>query len=262
LDAPYPFKHELDPDLFALDRLGALFRRAPEGYARAQVADPGEERPAGYTPQVVPLDGTLAEAVERSPLHVSFKDLMAWAPEYAAARDQVLEAAGIDPSARRYAESVVIRVFSPDAVVSLHGDGEIQLDCGIQGRNDWHVFPPSSLSQTEHEGLLHGGQFVPWREMTLFRTFDLHPGDGFAAPPRWPHWIEHPGPDPAVSFEVGFWDAAALRERKVFDMNYLIRKLHVRPVPPGELRERDQLKRHAFDLISLATRRGLEFRGV
>ena len=38
MDAPYAFEHDLDPDLFALDRLDALFRRAPEGKAAVQFA--------------------------------------------------------------------------------------------------------------------------------------------------------------------------------------------------------------------------------
>ena len=44
MDAPYAFKHELDPDLFALDRLDELFRRAPAGKAAVQFADAGRER--------------------------------------------------------------------------------------------------------------------------------------------------------------------------------------------------------------------------
>jgi hypothetical protein len=208
------------------------------------------------------LEKPIAEDVLARPLHVHFSDLTDWAPEYREPRRQVLEAAGIPQDEPRYGEMTVIRVFSPDVPVALHGDGETQLDCGLAGRNDWHVYPPSGLSQEENEALLRGGHFVPWREMPLFATYDLHPGDGFAAPPRWPHWIEHPGPDPAVSFEVGYWTADDVRNRKVWDVNWMMRKAKLSPRPPGENESHDQRKRRVFDAMTVITRKGGEFRGV
>jgi hypothetical protein len=263
MDAPYAFKHELDPDLFALDRIDALFRRAPAGKAAVQFADETRDR-SGIDPTMTTLERPLAEDVRARRLHLHIEDLHEWAPEYADARRQVLAAAGIDPAERHYGDQTVIRVFSPDVPVALHADGETQIDCGVGtgGRNMWHVSPPSGLSQQEHEALLRGGHFVPWRELPLFATYDLHPGDGFAAPPRWPHWIEHPGPDPAVSFEVGYWTADDLRMRKVWEVNWLLRKARIAPRPPGETASLDRRKRAVFDAISVVTRKGTEFRGV
>jgi hypothetical protein len=262
MDAPYAFKHDLDPDLFALDRLDDLFRRAPVGKAGAQLADASRERPAGTGPQMTALEGRLADDVTNRALHVHFHDLTEWAPEYAPAREQVLTAAGIDRSQPMYHETTVIRVFSPEAPVSLHGDGETQINCGLGGRNLWHVYPPSSISQQENESLLRGGQFLSWREMPLFASYDLHPGEAFAAPPRWPHFIEHPGPDIAVSFEVGYWLAPDVRDRKVWEVNWLLRKAHLAPRPPGENAKLDRRKQRVFDLISVATRKGGEYRDV
>src|ERR1700690_1095585 len=96
MDAPYAFKHELDNDLFALDRLDALFRRAPAGKAAVQLADGGRERLPGENPTMTELQAALAEDVVARKLHVHLEDVDDWAPEYGAARDQVLEAAGID----------------------------------------------------------------------------------------------------------------------------------------------------------------------
>jgi hypothetical protein len=264
MDAPYAFKHELDPDLFALDRIEALFNRAPAGKAAIQFADTDRARPSSFVPTQTTIQGSLTEDLAARPLHLHMEDLHEWAPEYDPARQQVLEAAGIDPSERHYANQTVIRVFSPDVLVSLHGDGETQIDCGVGtgGRNVWHVSPPSSLSQQENEALLRGGHFVPWREMPLFATYDLHPGDGFAAPPRWPHWIEHPGPDAAVSFEVGYWTEEDVRARKVWDVNWMLRKAKLSPRPPGENDGKDRIKRRVFDAISVVTRKGAEYRGL
>jgi hypothetical protein len=227
-----------------------------------QFADAGREREPGVVPEMTRLEKPISDDVLARPLHVHLSDVADWAPEYRDARKQVFEAAGIPRDEKRYGEQTVIRVFSPDVPVALHGDGETQLDCGLAGRNDWHVYPPSGLSQEENEALLRGGHFVPWREMPLFETYDLHPGDGFAAPPRWPHWIEHPGPEPAVSFEVGYWTADDVRNRKVWDVNWLLRKAKLSPRPPGENDRLDRRKRKVFDVMTVITRKGGEYRGV
>jgi hypothetical protein len=88
----------------------------------------------------------------------------------------------------------------------------------------------------------------------------IPPGTGFYLPPRWPHWLEHPGDVPVVSFEVGFWTAASLNARKVYDVNWLLRKARIDPDPPGG--PRDAAKRKLFDAISTVTRKGTKYRGL
>jgi hypothetical protein len=259
VDEPYAFRHELDPELFSLDRLEHLIRIAPPGQAHVRTADTGKERTDG--PHDVELDGTLADALRSRSLHVYLQDLPAWAPGFSDARDQVLAAAGIDRGEKHYVESCNVRLFSGEAPVSLHADGETQFNCGIAGRSVWHFAPPSLLTEEENEWLLRGGQFLSWRELGETRTFDLAPGDACAAPPRWPHWLEHPGTEPAISFEVGYWTAESVRERKVYEINWLLRKTKlIEPRPPHA--GHDALKRAAFDAVSLATRKGAELRGV
>ena len=259
LTEPIGFRHELDPELFALDRLDDLIRRAPAGKAHVRTADEERERTQG--PQDVELEAPLADELAKRRLHVYLEDLPSWAPEYAAARAHVLEAAGIDPSQKRFVETTNIRVFTPGAPVALHADGETQLNCGVGGRTVWNFGPPTLLSDEEHEALLRGGQFLRWRDYEPTHSYDLHVGDGCGAPPRWVHWLEHPGDEPAISFECGFWTAEAVRERKVYEVNWLLRKTRVvRPKPPRA--GRDALKQRVFDAISVATGKGSELRGV
>jgi hypothetical protein len=260
MDTPIGFDVELDSELFTLDRLDDLYRRGVSaGAAGAQDADPGFERTED--PPLVPLERPLAEEIARRKLHVWFRNVTDWAAEYVEPRDRVLAAAGVDRSQKLYELTTNIRVFSPEGPVALHADPETQINVGMGGRNVWHFSWPSGLSQQEHENLLHGGHFLPWRELEVWRTFDLQPGQACAAPTRWPHWLEHPGPDPAVSFEVGFFTAADVRERKVWDVNWLMRKTRVlTPRPPHA--GNDVVKRKVFDTIATVTRRGGEFRGV
>jgi hypothetical protein len=262
MDTPFGFDVELDRELFTLDRLDDLYRKGvASGNAGAQEADPGFERT--QDPTIVTLRRPIVEEVAERKLHIWIKDVTSWAPEYAESRDRLLDAAGVDRSQRLFHVVATIRVFSPEAPVSLHADPETQITAGVSGRHVWHFSWPSGLSQQEHENLLHGGQFLSRRELPIFETFDLHPGQCFGAPPRWPHWIEHPGPDPAVSFDVGFFTVDDIRDRKVWDVNWMLRKTRVvKPRPPRESAAKDRVKQRVFDAISVATRRGTEFLGA
>src|SRR6476660_7295650 len=109
MDTPIGFDVELDPDLFTLDRLDALYRRGVDNRnARAQDADPGVER--HDDPPLILLQRPLAEEVADRKLQVWFRDLLSWAPEYGESRDRVLEAAGVDRSQRMFNFEVNARV--------------------------------------------------------------------------------------------------------------------------------------------------------
>jgi hypothetical protein len=259
VDAPFGFKHDLDPDLFALDRLSDLVKRAPEGRFVAQLADSDRVR-QGQDATYTKLEGSLAEDIARRGLHVHFDNLEEWAPEYVEAGKGVLEQVrSHERSTSIHSPNIVIRVFSAEAPAALHGDGNTQVNCGVGGRTLWHFGPPSNLTPIEIESLMRGGMFLGWRELQPVQTFDLAVGDACAAPPRWPHWLEHPGPEPAVSFELSYWTPETIRDRKVYDVNWLMRKAHLAPGGPGG--RSDRLKCMAFDAISTATRRGLQYRG-
>ena len=90
MDAPFGFKHSLDPDLFALDRLDALVKRAPEGRFVAQLADSDRVR-NGQNATYTTLEGSLPEDLGRRGLHLHFDNLEEWAPEYVEASKGVLE---------------------------------------------------------------------------------------------------------------------------------------------------------------------------
>jgi hypothetical protein len=261
VDAPYGFKHALDLDLFALDRLDHLCRSAPEGKLKVQLGDDGRERPAGTGPVYTELQAPLADDIAVRRLHVHLHDVAEWAPApYGEAYASILaEHGGLETD--RYAVTTVLRVFSPDVPVALHADGEIAIDCGVGGRNIWHFYDRTVLSEPEQEALHRGGQFLRWRDADG-PVFDLAPGDGCVAPSRWPHWLEHPGPDPAVSFDIGYWTAAAIRERKAYDVNFMLRKMKLTPSRPGRHPGRDTVKRRAFDVLSRATGKGAEYRGI
>ena len=65
---------------------------------------------------------------------------------------------------------------------------------------------------------------------------------------EWPaHWLDHPCDEPVVSFEVGFWTYESIRNRKVYDVNWVLEAAWHRPAkPPGSVV--DRLKHRFFDM--------------
>ncbi len=115
-------------------------------------------------------------------------------------------------------------------------------------------------TEWEHENLLHGEFFLRRREGSD-RPLRIPPGHGCFVPCRCAHWLEHPGDEPIVSFEMGFWTQDAIRQRKVYDVNWALRKLGLSPKPPGDPR-RDRIKCELFDLGSRLTGRVPQYRGA
>ena len=189
------------------------------------------------------LQAPLAEDVAKRRLHVHIHDLTEWAPEYREPREQVLD------GRRHRSRPAPLRGDDGDQGLQrrrprLASRRRRDADRRRDGRPELLARLPAERPLSERErGAPARRPLRPWREMPLFASYDLHPGDGFAAPPRWPHWIEHPGPDPAVSFEVGLLDGRGLRARKVWDVNWLLRKASL--VAPPARRERSARRAQA-----------------
>ena len=99
MDAPYGFKHELDPGLFTLDRLTNSFAgRRQERLPCNSPTPVVSALPVG--PVYTTLEGSIGEDIAQRSLHVHLHDLTDWAPEYQTSRHQVLETAGVEPPRR------------------------------------------------------------------------------------------------------------------------------------------------------------------
>ncbi len=251
-------EHGLDLDLFALDRLDHLLVTAPGHDGQVKLADDGLERPGQrprYDRRLAPLERDLFERR----LHVHVYNVHEWGPP--ALRDAC--AALLDrvaPAGDRHRPLSVLRVFSPGVAWPYHAEGEHYLNCAVGGRNAWHVRDRDGLSQLEHEGITNGRPFLELRDQPE-DVHDLAPGEALLLPGRFPHYVEHPGDEPAVSLCLGWWTRASIAERKVHDVNHALRRLRLAPARPGH-GLRDAAKRQAFDAISLLTGKGRAFRGL
>jgi hypothetical protein len=257
---PRCFDHDLPRELFTSDALDELCRAAEtRGQLAVQIPDSSRER-LGQRPEMTkPRYPILEDALER-PVHYRIFNTAVWGPrEHAECRARLQELAGPHPSLGDIPRETVIRVFSPHALVALHGDPDAKLVAGITGTTVWHVRPVHAMSQLQHENLLRGEFFLPFTECAEERALRLEPGGACFVPARWAHWLDHPCEDASVTFDVGFYTRNDLRDRKVYDVNWLLRKAHLAPGGPGG--RSDRAKCLAFDAISTATRRGLQYRG-
>ena len=201
----------------------------------------------------------ILEDAMRRPIQYRITDVDVFGgPEYRACLDHIFEVAGTDPALGRILPETVVRVFSPGAVVALHGDPDLKLVSTLAGR-------PS------------GGRALrarcPWRSTSACcgatssfsggsggSPLPIPPGHGCFVPSRWAHWLTHPVDVPVVSFEIGYWYYESINARKVYDVNWMLRRVGLKPQVPGA--GRDALKRRVFDGISTLTRKGVQYRGI
>jgi hypothetical protein len=257
---PRVFGHDLPGDLFTSDALDEICRAAERrGELAVQVPDSSRERLGQRPTYTKPRYPILEDALER-PVHYRIFNTATWGPRgHAECRARLQELAGPRASLGDIARETVVRVFSPGALVALHGDPDAKLVAGFTGTTVWHVRPVHAMDQRQHENLLRGEFFLPFSEHPEEQALRLDPGGAAFVPARWAHWLDHPCEDASVTFDVGFYTRNDLRDRKVYDVNWLLRKAHVAPGGPG--RRSDRAKCLAFDAISTVTRRGLQYRG-
>ena len=258
---PRLFEHDLDPALFTSERLDELARAA---HARdrlgVQWADPGRQR-FGNDPVYTGPRYPIVDDARRRPVQYRIYGVAEWGPqEYRDAKARILDEQA--PDVDIAIVDSVVRVFAPHAVVALHGDPDLKLVCDVSGKTVWYVRPPAEMTTAEHENLLRGEFFLRWHESEQEIALPIEPGTGCFVPARWAHWLDHPCDEPIVSFELGFWSREAVRARKVYDVNWLLRRLRVPIDPAGPGGPNDQLKHAVFDGISFVTRKGLRYRGL
>jgi hypothetical protein len=258
--SPRCFAHHLPHELFTSDALDEICRAAAKrGQLLVQVPDSSRERLGQRPVMTEPRYPIMQDALER-PVHYRIFNSATWGPSgYAECRARLQELAGPHPSLGDIPRETVIRVFSPQALVALHGDPDAKLVAGLAGTTVWHVRPVHAMSYRQHENLLRGEFFLPFSDHPEERALVLDPGGACFLPARWAHWLDHPCDGASVTFDVGFYTRADLRDRKVYDVNWLLRKAHFAPAGPGG--RGDRAKCLAFDAISTVTRRGLQHRG-
>jgi hypothetical protein len=154
---PRCFAHDLPDALFTSEALDELCRAAHErGQLAVQVPDAARERVGQRATMTRPRYPILQDALER-PVHYRIFNTATWGPRsHAQCRARLYELAGPHPSLGDIPRETVIRVFTPGALVALHGDPDAKLVAGIAGTTVWWVRPVDAMTQLQHEKLLRG----------------------------------------------------------------------------------------------------------
>jgi hypothetical protein len=147
---------------------------------------------------------------------------------------------------------VTLFISSPGAVTPYHIDHTWNFLLQIGGLKTVHLYDqtdPRILRQQDTEAWY-------WNRFSLERNdavpgiaYNLTPGDGVHHPVNAPHWVQN-GPEISVSLSFGMCLHASNDDAKVHQINFLLRKLGLNPVPPRKSGWRDRFKTSAVNLIS------------
>ncbi|HJS87299.1 MAG TPA: hypothetical protein VJ779_17735 [Acetobacteraceae bacterium] len=165
---------------------------------------------------------------------------------------------------------LTIFLASPRIVTPYHIDHESNFLLQIKGEKDVCLFDgldPSVLSIEEIERFYSGNaEAALYREEVQSRgtTYCLVPGTGVHHPPLAPHWVRN-GESVSISVSVSFCLRPFDRAAKIHQVNFMLRRLGLRPTPPGGGTLRDEAKVMTMRLVSKPfprTRSEMLFSGV
>jgi hypothetical protein len=132
---------------------------------------------------------------------------------------------------------------SPGSVVPVHFDRHHNVLLQLQGTKQLTVgtFADPRAQQRAIEMKFEGSGRNPAELPTLTRTFRLRPGDGVYIPPYTLHWAQA-GDDVSVAVSCAFSTTSTVRAELVHACNAKLRRLGLRPRPPGRSVGRDRAK--------------------
>jgi hypothetical protein len=166
-------------------------------------------------------------------------------------------------------ESAVF-ITSAASITPFHFDPEIAFFMQVEGRKIYHVYAPSSVSETELEQFYQRGMVsiaevdLKTRDAGLEHVYNLNPGDGHHQPHDSPHWVET-GAGRSVSYSFVFETSETRARSRTRACNFYLRRAGVTPTLPGLSPVRDAAKaaaiRVAFPvrrrLVKLLSRAGM-----
>jgi hypothetical protein len=183
-------------------------------------------------------------------------------PEYKELFDrglkEVKEIAGECVDAQIRQEDILIFVTSPKRVTPYHIDRECNFLLQIRGTKTIHVFDREDrdlLPEEEIERFWavdnNAPAFRP-EYQDRARSYKMTPGSGVHIPVNFPHWVQNDD-NISVSLSVNFQFLDSMRAN-LYRSNYYLRKLGLKPSPPGLHHTRDAAKSFAMS-CALAARR-------
>ncbi|MFX1762868.1 transcription factor [Paraburkholderia sp. A1RI-2L] len=150
--------------------------------------------------------------------------------------------------------SMTLLLTSPRIATPFHIDHETNFLFQLQGSKDVCLFPATDRELVPEQEIerYYSGNF----EAALYRpqlqdrgtVYRLSPGEVVHHPSLAPHWVKN-GDNISVSLSINYCMKSLERRARVYQANYLLRKMGIKPLPPGLSPLRDSLKRRAISTL-------------
>lgn len=174
-------------------------------------------------------------------------------PAYSALLDdclsQIQELVGFNIKRVMKVREAIVFITSPNRVTTYHIDRECNFLLQIAGSKTIHIFDREDrevLTEEEIERFWSvDNNAARYKEQyqERARAYHLRPGDGVHIPVNCPHWLKNDN-NVSISLSVNFQYHDSARGN-LYRANYALRKLGLRPTPPGQSAWRDALKKSA-----------------
>ncbi len=167
---------------------------------------------------------------------------------------------GVDPSDVMSEEGYLF-ISGGTAVTSAHVDHESNFLLVTSGRKRVWIAPVGDPEGEIALEALHSGRYGSCgSKPSGMELYELGPGDGIFIPPRAAHYVEN-GPGPCTALSVVFLHRMTKDEVPVYAWNARLRRLGLKPKPPGTSPRRDRLKRDSFNLARAVVSKARSVRG-
>ncbi len=260
----FSFKHALHRHpLFTLPRLAQLAETMlAAGDQSKFLALGGEDATADSAFESLPRQARFARTVEdlgSSRNWVKLSSADSFDAEYrellAAVLGELAPLTGRDLLSQITWSSLTVFLASPRIVTPYHIDHESNFLFQVSGEKELYLFDCNDrtvLTELEIESY-YAGDFRAARHKAQLqeraRAYHLIPGLAAHHPPLSPHWVRN-GEAPSVSVSIGFCMRPVDARARIYQANHYLRKLGLKPVPPGASALRDRLKGCALGALS------------
>lgn len=203
----------------------------------------------------MPHSNQLDEAFSRvgeSTTWIKLTQAQHYDPEYAQVLDQVtaeLEDLSDFPLRRDMTwRTMTLIIASPMIATPFHIDHETNFLFQIQGSKDVCLFPSTDRELVPDQEIerYYGGNFeaAHYRQQLQDRgtIFRLSPGEVVHHPSLAPHWVKNDD-NISVSISISYCMKSLERRARVYQANYILRRMGLHPLSPGVSPLRDNLKR-------------------
>jgi hypothetical protein len=145
-------------------------------------------------------------------------------------------------------------ISSPHVITPYHFDHGQNILCQISSEKDVWLWDPSdreTLSELAIERFYFDGFDRSRRQLNFDRgrEFHIRPGDAVHHPSLAPHWVKN-GPNVSISVGIAFSTAALYRDVRIYQANSILRRIGLKPPPPGRSAVLDGLRSGAISILN------------